>query len=230
MTEWSQVDSPQKPGSFLDALSEQERQYLHDRGRMEHFSPGDMLLEYRGRSNRVLILMEGSAKVIVPGEDGRESLVALRGPSEILGELAAIDDEPHMGNVVAIDSILALVVSKADFRQLLENSPAASIWILTRTVKRLRESDRARAEFGLSDTAGRVAARLVELAERYGQSSSAGVVIDLPLTQDELAAWVGATREAVARTMKLFRKLEWVTTERRLITVKDLDALRRRAS
>jgi CRP/FNR family cyclic AMP-dependent transcriptional regulator len=84
-------------------------------------------------------------------------------------------------------------------------------------------------EFGTSDTIGRVAARLVELAERYGRPSEHGVRIDLPITQEELASWVGSSREGVNKALHTLRGLHWVETERRSITVLDVEALRRRA-
>jgi CRP-like cAMP-binding protein len=96
-------------------------------------------------------------------------------------------------------------------------------------VGRLREADRKRAEFGASDTIGRVAARLVELAADYGQEQpGGGVRIDLPITQEELASWVGASREGTNKALHTLRGLGWVETERRAITVTNLDALRER--
>jgi CRP-like cAMP-binding protein len=96
-------------------------------------------------------------------------------------------------------------------------------------ISRLREADRKRVEFGASDTIGRVAARLVELAQRYGRPAERGVRIDLPITQEELASWVGSSREGVNKALHTLKGLRWVETERRSITVLDLEALRRRA-
>ena len=81
-----------------------------------------------------------------------------------------------------------------------------------------------------SATIGRVAARLVELASEYGQKQpGGGVRIDLPITQEELASWVGSSREGVNKALQTLRGLRWVETERRAITVLDMDALRQRA-
>lgn len=77
---------------------------------------------------------------------------------------------------------------------------------------------------------GRVAARLVELAGRYGEASARGVRITLPLCQEQLAGSTGASREAVSKALRTMRELDWVQTERRQITVRDVDALCQRAS
>jgi CRP/FNR family transcriptional regulator, cyclic AMP receptor protein len=84
------------------------------------------------------------------------------------------------------------------------------LWILERLVTRLREADRKRAEFGASDTIGRVAARLVELASEYGREQpGGGIRIDLPITQEELASWVGSSREGVNKALHTLRGLRW---------------------
>jgi len=87
---------------------------------------------------------------------------------------------------------------------------------------RLRDADVQRTDFAAYDVTGRVARRLVELADEAGD-------ISLPLTQDELAAWTAASREAVSRALLTLRMLGWVETHRRRITVTNLDALRRYA-
>lgn len=76
---------------------------------------------------------------------------------------------------------------------------------------------------------GRLAARLVELAERYGEVSDAGIVIGVPLSQEELAAWVGASHAGVAKALQTLRELGWIGTQRRRIVVHDLEALRGRS-
>ena len=83
--------------------------------------------------------------------------------------------------------------------------------------------------FGAYDIAARVAGRLVELADRFGEAVPDGVRISVPLSQDELAGWVGASREAVAKALRVLRDRGLVTTGRRTMTVLDLDGLRGRA-
>ena len=80
------------------------------------------------------------------------------------------------------------------------------------------------------DATARVAARLVELAESHGEAVPGAVRIELALSQEDLAGWVGASREAVSRALRLFRERGWIATRRRGITVLDLDALRGRAN
>jgi len=218
------------PDGFLDALSPEEVAHLRTRGVVRRFPRGAALFHERQVSDRVMLLTEGRVKIASVSEDGRESVLAFRGPGEVLGELSAIDGRPRSAGVTAVDAVEALVVPTRDFRAFLERSPRAALWILTRLITRLREADRKRAEFGAADTLGRVAARLVELAADYGREQpGGGVRIDLPITQEELASWVGSSREGVNKALHTLRSLRWVETERRAITVLDMDALKKRA-
>ncbi len=214
---------------FLSALAPEEVAWLERAGVRRRFASGSALFQERQASDRVMLLIAGRVKIASVSPDGRESVLAFRGPGEVLGELSAIDGQPRSASVIAVDPVEAVVIPAADFRAFLERTPRATLWLLTRVIARLREADRKRAEFGASDTIGRVAARLVELAERYGEPTEGGVRIDLPITQEELASWVGSSREGVNKALHTLKGLSWVETERRCITVVDMEALRRRA-
>ncbi len=76
---------------------------------------------------------------------------------------------------------------------------------------------------------GRLAARIVELADRYGEPGTEGIIVELPISQEELASWTGASRASVAQALQVFRELGWIQTERRRLTVTDAAALRARS-
>lgn len=215
---------------FFDALTEEDRQWLHQRGVVRSFPAGTALFHERQISDRVMLLLKGRVKIANTSEDGRERVLAFRGPGEALGELSAIDGRPRSASVIAIDPIEALVIPSPDFRAFLERSPRVTLFLLQRLIGRLREADRKRVEFGASDTIGRVAARLLELCEKYGKQTATGVRIDLPITQEELASWVGSSREGVNKALNTLKGLGWIEMERRSISVVDMDSLRRRAS
>lgn len=222
--------APADGGRFLDTLSDADLALLHERGVRRRFAKGAALFHERQVSDRVMFVFEGRVKIVSVAEDGRETVLAFRGPGEVLGELSAIDGQPRSASVIAVDPVEALVLPSADFRAFLERTPRATLFLLERLITRLREADLKRIEFGTSDTIGRVAARLVELADRYGRADGTGAtVIDLPITQEELASWVGSSREGVNKALHTLRGLRWVETERRAITVLDMEALRRRA-
>jgi CRP-like cAMP-binding protein len=181
-------------------------------------------------SDRVLALDSGRVKVSTVTDEGKEVVLAFRGPGDLLGELSVIDGQPRSASAQAIEPVEALAVAAADFRSFLLAYPDIALMLLQTLSRRLRDSDRKRVEYGTHDTVGRVAARLLELAERYGEPAGAAVRIGLPLSQEELAGWIGASREAVSKALKTLRDAGWLVTERRRITIPDREALHRRST
>ncbi len=96
---------------------------------------------------------------------------------------------------------------------------------------RLRDADRQRLEFGSDYTVDRVAAHLIELAGRFGTAQPDGcVVIGLPVSQEDLAAWCGASREATVKALRQLRALGLIETGRRRLVVMDIQRLAQRVS
>jgi CRP/FNR family cyclic AMP-dependent transcriptional regulator len=125
--------------------------------------------------------------------------------------------------------VTVLVFAASAFRGYLASHPNVALAMLATLSGRLRESDRRLAEYSAADTLGRICARLVELCEQEGHDESLVVQITLPITQEELAGWTGASIEATAKALRQLRSLGWVATGRRSIEVTDLASLRGRA-
>src|SRR5215211_4046697 len=213
---------------FLSELEPGERQQLEQLGSVRRYRRGDVLFHQGDDAGVVVVLLAGHVKAAIVN-DGREVILAFPG----LGELSAVDGEPRSGTVRAVEDIEALVIPGSAFRAFIEHHPRTALILLRSVAARLRASDRLRADYAVNDVVVRVAGRLVELCDRFGgYARDDGEPVDtgLAITQDELAAWVGASREAVAKAMALLRTLGWVQTERRRIVVLDLPALRRYAS
>ena len=179
---------------------------------------------------RVTLLLAGRVKVTRVDHDGHEILLSIRDPGDVLGELALIDRLPRVATVTALEPVEALVTGAETFRRHLESTPRVAVALLEVVSRRFRETTLKRSQFSTSDTMGRLAARIVELAERYGEPSDEGVMVVSPLSREDLAAWTGASRAGVAHALQGLRELGWVDTERRMLVVRDLEALRARAA
>jgi CRP-like cAMP-binding protein len=121
--------------------------------------------------------------------------------------------------VTAIEDTEVSVVPSDLFVEHLAHTPATALGVLRLIISRLRDSDHKRAEFGAHDATVRVSRRLLEMADRFGPRG-------LRLTQEELAGWVGASREAVARSLRLLRTAGVVTTGRQIVDIIDVAGLR----
>ncbi len=216
-------------GGFLAQLTPAETDALMKAGRRRRYSRGATLFEEGDQSDRVVVVLTGRVKVSSFADSGKETILAVREAGELIGELSTIDGQPRSATAMAVDTVDALLIPAAEFLAFLSANPRLGPLLLQLLSRRLRESDRKRIEFGTIDAPGRVAMHLLQLAEQYGERSSEGIRITLPLSQQELAAWLGLSREAVGKALREFRTRGWLHTRRRAITVLAPDALRRRA-
>jgi len=214
---------------FLAELGPPAREALAALGRRRHFATNAPLFLEGDLGQTVMVLHAGRVKVAASSDDGHGVLLAVRGPGDVLGDLSAIDGEPRSATATALEPVDAQVITSDDFRMFLADVPGAGLALLRVVTARMRDSDRLRVEYGARDTLGRVALRLLELADTAGEATDQGIRISVPLTQDELAQWVAGSREAVARALASLRKRGLVTTARREIIVTDPDGLREAA-
>lgn len=220
---------PKPKDAFLSALDPADVAALRARGRLRRFRAGSTLFNEGDRSEWLALIEQGLVKVSSFTADGKEIVLAFRGPGELIGELSVIDAEPRSATAIAQEPVVALIVSAEDFMSFLEERPRAALALLRMLTSRHRDADRKRIEFVAYDTVGRVARRLVELAEEHGKPTPDGIRIEM-LTQVELAGAVGAARESVAKVLQLMRDRKWIDTHRRVIIIRDIEALRARSA
>lgn len=215
---------------LLNHLGPEARAEFERRATERRYADGAAMFHEGDPSDWVLGIVDGRVKVSALTDEGREVVLAVCEPGEVLGELSAVDGRPRSATATAMGPVTALMLGVADFRAFLEAHPDASIPVLRSIAERLRDADRRDVEYAALDSVGRVAARLTELADRFGTTHvDGGVRIELPITQDELAGWTGCSLEAVGKALQTLRRLGHVSTARRAITVLDADALRSRA-
>jgi CRP/FNR family cyclic AMP-dependent transcriptional regulator len=214
---------------FLAELEPAAREQLSGLGQRRSYKAGVTLFLEGDLGPNVIIVYAGRVKVFSTDTDGHSVLLAVRGPGDILGDLGAIDGKSRSASGIALEAVDVQLLTAADFRAFLADTPGAALALLRVVISRLRDSDRLRVEFGARDALARVASRLVELAETSGEASQGGIRITLALTQEDLAQWVAASREAVARALASLRSRNLITTARREIVVTDLHGLREAA-
>ena len=210
---------------FWSALTPDAAQALTGRGTARTFARGRALFHEGQLPDQVMLLRAGRVKVAVATAAGREVVLAFRGPGELVGEQSAIDGEPRSASIVAVEEVEALVLTHHGFVAFLTDHPPAALALLRILSRRLREADEKRIEFSTFTTIGRVAARLLELSDRYGREEEGMVRIALPLSQEELAGATGSSLESVGRALQTMRSLKCVETRRREIWVRDRQAL-----
>lgn len=201
---------------------------LRREGRVVQIRHGQALFVEGDRAERVFLLQRGWVIVSCVGAGGREVVLGVSGPGDVIGELSAFDEQPRSATAVAADDVEAVVAPAGALTRALDNLGAAHELIAVLAM-RMRDDTRKLVEFATLSTLGRIAWRLLELADRFGEPVPNGIALSLPLSQDQLASWCGASREAAVRSLRSLRTLGIISTGRHSVIIRDLDGLRRQA-
>ena len=214
---------------FLRQLGQVDGDALVARVRKRPVGRSQPILRAGAAGDDVVLVLSGRVQLVAYGMAQREVLLAIRGPGELIGEMAALGGQRRSASAIAVDDVEAGFMTGDEFRAYLREHPDAALVLIRMLVGRLTDATRDVVDLATQDSVGRIAKRLLELAHDHGAPSEGGTRIELSLTQDELARWTGATRETVSRALRLMRQLGWISTDNRKITVLDPDALRQRS-
>ncbi|HVV25371.1 MAG TPA: Crp/Fnr family transcriptional regulator [Pseudonocardiaceae bacterium] len=188
---------------------------------------GDVLCHQGDQTHDVLVVLSGHVRVTKVAADGREIVAGVRGPGDVVGELAALDDAPRSATLSALVAVETLTIPGPRFAALCQNKPRIAWVLLGVLINRLRETGRQWAEFGGGQTSQRIAALLLDHAVRQGKPTCDGVEITLWTGQRELAAEAATSRESVARALRSLRERGLVSTRRGHVVIHDMAELRR---
>ena len=202
---------------------------FREQGRPVSFRRGAALFSEGDVADRVFLIEHGWVTLGMATPAGGEVILGLRGPGDVVGELSALDGEPRTATALAVDDVDAVVAPARLLGEMFARDRELAGELLRLLAARLRESDRRRLEFAMLDSLGRVARRLLDLAERFGEPTGDGVRVELPLSQEQLASWCGCSREATVKALRTLREVAGVTTGRRTVTLRDTELMRRHA-
>ena len=212
-------------------LEPEDRAVFTGVGRPRRFNRGATIVIQGDHSETVFIVDAGRVKISQVTRDGREIVLAVDGPGDLLGEFEAVDPDsgPRTAANVALERVECRELTGEAFRDLLQSNPRIALTLLRWTIRRLKVADRRRIDATSLDTTHRLARFLLELADNQAQPDSPRVDIEIQLTQEELASSIAASRDTVVRAITSLRSLGLIATARRRITILDTDALRRYA-
>lgn len=168
-----------------------------------------VLLRQGDPATHVVLLESGSALIILAGDDGARTLLAVRGSGELLGELAVLDDEPRTATVVAAEACRIHIIPAAAFLSFVEEHDLLAP-LLRHAITRVRESEAVRLELATASVAVRLASALSRLVDAAASASASEFSVGL--TQAELSQMIGASRNAVGAALKPWREEGWVCT------------------
>jgi CRP/FNR family transcriptional regulator/CRP/FNR family cyclic AMP-dependent transcriptional regulator len=202
---------------------------LAQQARRRVFRRGETVFRHGDVGNALYFLERGRVKVVVTSEQGEEVLLAVLGPGEVFGELSVFDGQPRSATIAALEDTATLMLERGAFQEFVRREPDVALHLLAVLSQRLRTGDTMIEDCAFLDVPGRLAKKLLDLAEQHGQRTPDGVEIQLRLTQRELAGMVAASRESVNKHLAYFRQKGLVKLQHGYLVVRKPDDLARRA-
>jgi CRP/FNR family transcriptional regulator, cyclic AMP receptor protein len=204
------------PGQgFWHVLTPDHHRALSALGPAKTYKPGATICVQGDPATHVFVLMDGWVKVLSVTDEGDETVLALRGDGDVVGESSGETTGRRNATIKAITAVHALLIGFDNFTGFLDNDRAADRAFRRMMTRRWNETDMLLRLRSVTVGAQRLARLLVELAGRYGTGVDGAIEIALPLSQEELASLAGTSRATVTRALQDWRKRDLIRTSQR---------------
>ena len=190
------------------------------------FLKKDETLFFKGDIGDALyIIKKGKIKISIPTEEGEELIISIFSDGDFFGELSLLDKAPRSADAVAITDTELLVLRRDVFYTYLFERKQAIEAIMSTLCKRLRKTDDFLADLCYTSVPKRLVKTLIELSERFGKKFDEKIILDLEITQSDLGAMLGVTRETVNRELMKLKLQGILTKEKKKIIINDFKKL-----
>ena len=204
-------------------LSTAELEQLAGQTALRRYRRGQVLFFEGDPGDSLLVVAEGRLKVLTRSETGEDLLLAVVGAPDSIGTLAIADGGPRSATVEALTDTAVLRVARTDIMRLAAAGPTVNDALVVMLAAVVRRLTGTAADLVFLDMPRRLAKLLLEKCRVVG----GGDVVDLPLTQAEIASSIGASRQSVNATLRDFQRRGWITADGPVLRVRDIAALTR---
>jgi CRP-like cAMP-binding protein len=193
------------------------------------YQKGEHIFHQGDPGDAVFVLVGGRVKVVFASQEGDEMILATLQPPDVFGELALIDGGPRSASIQTLEPTTVLTLTRATLLDLMSRQPAVTDVVLRSLGRLVRRMIAQAADLVFLDLHGRVAKLLLRQIEDPAKHANERLSLDLKMTQSDLAAMVGGSRQSVNQILRQFERRGYLRLEGHRLIVKDVEALRRRA-
>ncbi len=187
---------------------------IEQHGSVKSYKKNVIVINQDDETYSLYVILKGSVKVFVSGEDGREAVLNHQQAGDYFGDLALIDKQPRVASVMTTEPSKFMIISREDFLKCLSKNPEIAINLIKPMTSRIRMLAKNVSSLALLDVYGRVARTLLDQSEEQGD-----VLVTEKLTQQEIADMVGASRAMVSRILKDLKEGGYISIEKKRITI-----------
>lgn len=205
--------------AFFAAFPESEQLRLQQSSARRKFKKNTHLIVAGDDSHAVYVLLTGAASAFTSGEDGSEFIVNSFQPGDCFGELGVLDQSYRTAGVTTTSDSECLVIPRAELLRAIESEPKVANAIISSLIARIRDMTEDVSCLALMD----VYSRIVRVIRSESTTNDDGITMTGPMTHQELANRVGASREMVSKILKDLKKGGYINTmDRHIVTEKSL--------
>jgi CRP/FNR family transcriptional regulator, anaerobic regulatory protein len=186
---------------IFSSLSKEHLEKIADLILHREYKKGEFLLREGEKSEAITIINGGSVKAFKYTPDGREQILYVFSEGDFFGETNLLTDRTATFNVEALQSVQACSLSKTEFQNILHHYPEIAIKIISELGERMARLENAMQGMGVRNVDNRVGGILLEFAAKYGTADSQGILVQLPLSREGIANYLGVARETLSRKL-----------------------------
>lgn len=176
-------------------------------------------------AEHLFVVADGRVKLMRHSLSGRNVMLDMLTPGEFFGSLSTLGDDVYPDTAQAHTQTCILSIHADDFRQILEKHPKVALKVVDIMAARLRTAHERVRQLSTVSVEGRIANVLLLLGKKFGKPGEVGLLIQSPLTREDLAAMTGTTTETASRVMSQFLKDGLIRTGRKWVSILNQDAL-----
>jgi CRP/FNR family transcriptional regulator, nitrogen oxide reductase regulator len=206
-------------------LSERDWDKITDLFSERQYQRDDYIFLEGEAPEALYVVRSGKVKVVRHSTDGKDVVLRVVGPGQLLGSVAVFDGGGYPGTAQAIEECTMLVISRNDCLTLVTRFPVFALTVINDMGIRLRSSAEQIRSLAVERVEQRIARTLLKLGQSAGVETPDGRVIEMPLTRQDVADMTGTTVETAIRVMSKFRRLEIIRTRRGKVVLVDLESL-----
>jgi CRP/FNR family cyclic AMP-dependent transcriptional regulator len=184
---------------LLSELSDAELELVARTSTRRRFPKSSIVFHEGDAGDFLLVILRGRVKVVLLGDQGHETIIAILNRHQFLGEVALLDDAPRSATVIALEEVEFLQIARAPFLELVNKHPAIAIKVMTHLASALRQSHEQIRTLSMFDAYGRVVRCLLGIARDHGEADGSRVIIRPKPSNQQLARMIGCSRETVSR-------------------------------
>jgi len=189
-----------------------------------HYREGEIVCSQGEPGDALFAVVTGRIRISTGAADGREIFLNIMEPGDTFGEIALLDGGTRTATAVAMSACELVSLRREHLFSLLEKEPRVALELLRLCGERLRWTSGLLEDAALLDVPARLAKRLLSLAQLHGERGAGGAT--LRISQEDLASFLGVTRQAVNQQLQAWKAKGWIALGRGAITVRDARALR----